>query len=75
MPQIFKALASITVWILFILGCAGLVVPTVMSTLSGEFVMGPGGTPPPLHVIIMWAIAVACLALSVVCMKLRQMLE
>ena len=63
MPPIFKALASITVWILFINGCAGLL-HWLIQHIAGQgactFVLGMG---------------VACLILSVCTMKLRQMLE
>lgn len=63
MPPIFKALASITVWILFINGCAGLLHWLIQHIVSGGaciFLLGMG---------------VASLFLSVVAMKLRQMLE
>jgi len=62
MPRIFKPLASIVVWILFVLGCIGVV---------DFFVKGAMGEPPYTCI----AIAVACFILSVCAMKLRQMLE
>ena len=65
MPPIFRALASITVWILFINGCLGLVLSAV-SRLSGEEPAGP---------LTAWAIGVTSLILSVVAMKLRKGLE
>jgi len=72
MPQIFKALASITVWILFVLGCLTIIINLVMGTLAGEYF---GAGPPSLQAFFPLGIAVVSLALSVVCMKLRQMLE
>ena len=63
MPPIFKALASITVWILFINGCALLIHWIILHIIGGKpclFAMGS---------------AIACLILSVCAMKLRQTLE
>ena len=73
MPPVFKALASITVWILFVFGCLLLVMPSLMSTLGG--ILFRPGVPPPLILYIAFGLGVVSLALSVVCMKLRQMLE
>jgi len=73
MPQVFKALASITVWVLFILGWIGVVFailgyigtivwiglwPMEMVVIAGVFVGG-----------------IVCFILSACAMKLRQMLE
>ncbi len=71
MPPIFKALASITAWTLFIFGLLFIVWPTLMSIVSGEIVAGP----PPWQQIAGYAGGVISLTLSVVVMKLRQMLE
>ena len=65
MPPIFKALASITVWILFISGCVATVAAPISRIVIGE-VFGA---------LTAWAIGVACMILSVVAMKLRKMLE
>ena len=65
MPPIFKALASITVWILFINGCVGIIGSAVSRLIMGE-------APGPM---IAWVIATTSLILAVVAMKLRQMLE
>ena len=65
MPPIFKALASITAWILFVNGCLGLVLSGV-ARLGGE-----AGLAPPLA----WGVAIVSLIAAVVAMKLRQMLE
>ena len=69
MPSIFKALASITVWVLFIWGCV-----TIVSTTIGYYVKIGWGTPT-MGILASWGVGVAELVLSVVCMKLRQMLE
>ena len=61
MPPVFKTLASIVAWILFILGCAGLI----------HFYVTVGMGEP---IIACLAISIACLFLSVCAMKLRQML-
>jgi len=37
MPQVFKALATITVWVLFILGLLGLVLGNIGAALGGSF--------------------------------------
>jgi len=65
MPPIFKALASIAVWILFISGCVATVVAPVSRIVRDE-VFGS---------LAAWAIGVTCLILSVVAMKLRKSLE
>ena len=61
MPPVFKTLASIVVWILFVLGCAGLI----------HFFVTVGRGEP---IVACEVISVACLFLSVCAMKLRQML-
>ena len=65
MPSYFKALATITVWILFISGCVATVASPISRLAMGE-VLGS---------LVAWAIGVACLILAVCAMKLRQMLE
>jgi len=65
MPAYFKALATIVVWILFISGCLGTVMPMITRTIRGEL----------FGSLMAWAIGVACLILSVVAMKLRKGLE
>jgi hypothetical protein len=70
MPAIFKALASITVWILFVYGCLGVlggVILCIMSVL-GTKVSGPA---VPLHP----SIGVASLILSSVATWLRKALQ
>lgn len=73
MPPIFKALATITAWTLFVLGWIILLVGVlIMPGVGGVFF---AGTPPPVIFWIALAAAVATLILSVAAMKLRQMLE
>ncbi|MFQ6121576.1 MAG: hypothetical protein ACE5LA_00735 [Dehalococcoidales bacterium] len=72
MPPIFKALASIIVWVLFIFGSV---------TLLGGFVRVVGasagilGTPELPTMSAYFGFGVVGLVLSVVVMNLRQMLE
>jgi len=65
MPPVFKTLASITVWILFINGCIAIIASPIVRIATGE-VLGP---------MAAWAIGVTSLILAVVAMKLRQTLE
>ena len=67
MPQIFKALASITVWALFIFGWIFTVHLPITSVTSGK--------PPDIAAAIIFATGVASFILSVCAMKLRRMLE
>ena len=66
MLKTFKALATITVWILFVNGCAA-----VVFVCSGAAHL-VGGTP---LIIGAWGAGILSLILAVVAMKLRQMLE
>ena len=65
MPSKFKALASITVWILFIFGCLALLGGFVRAFMSSEIRL----------VSAYFGYGVLSLTLSVVCAKLRKMLE
>ena len=73
MPDIFKALATITAWTLFIIGwVAGL------STFIGGIIGGGlyGGTePPPMIFPAMFAVTLASFVLAVVVMVLRKKME
>ena len=69
MPQIFKALASITVWVLFVWGCI-----TILSATVGYYASIGWGSPTMAN-FMSWGVGTAQLVLAVVCMKLRQMLE
>ena len=65
MPPIFKALATIAVWVMFIFALVGIV-------WSG--VMWPRA-PSPLVTAAFFGVWFGTLFLSIVAMKLRQMLE
>ena len=68
MPPIFKALATIAVWILFIGGCLA-----VLGGFAG--VIGVPASAGATPVAFRLGAGMAGLVLAVVCMKLRQMLE
>ena len=69
MPQIFKALASISAWVLFIIGLGTLAWSSVESLVRyGEEVY-------PFNTIAWFAWGTVTLFLSVAAMKLRQMLD
>ncbi len=70
MPSYFKALATITVWVLFIWGCV-----TILSTTIGYYVNIGIGNPPTVAIYMGWGLGTAELILSVCTMKLRQMLQ
>jgi len=70
MPPIFKALASIAVWILFISGCITGLVTTLCWAVHVGFLGEPG-----LSHFMGWGLSTVELILSVCAMKLRQMLE
>ena len=70
MPNIFKALASITAWVLFIWGCIGILIPTIAYFTEIGIL-----NPPPTEMLMSWALATAVLTLSVVVMRLRQKME
>jgi len=62
MPRIFKTLPSIVAWILFVIGCIG-VIHFYATAAMGETIIACMG------------LTIAALILSVCAMKLRQMLE
>ncbi len=72
MPPIFKTLATVTVWILFVFGCLALlgglgrIIGFALHLITGPSVrlIGP-----------YFAMGIVSLILSVVAMKLRKMLE
>ncbi|MFC1937130.1 hypothetical protein ACFLWY_01060 [Chloroflexota bacterium] len=73
MPQIFKVLASITAWVLFIFGLLVLVITFVFMNVAQA--QGGYAVPPPIGPSINLTVGVASMTLSVCVMKLRQMLE
>lgn len=67
MPQIFKALATITAWFLFIWGL-------ILSVIDG-FVFPIVGKVTMTEAYLATGLGIASLILSVVAMKVRKMLE
>ena len=65
MPSVFKMLASIAVWVLFVNGCLGIVLSAVSRLVTGQD-SGP---------LVAWAIGVVSLFLAVAAIKLRHALE
>lgn len=74
MPQVFKALSSITVWVLFILGWMG-VLATIAYAISIITVLFVIPNVTSLMIGGVFVGGVGCFVLSVCVMKLRQMLE
>ncbi len=72
MPQIFKALASITVWVLFVFGLLSLLIGFARTFGASA---GISGSPELSLISAYFGYGIASLVLSVVTMKLRQMLE
>jgi hypothetical protein len=65
MPPIFKALATIVAWILFISGClATLMIVVALIVQGGAYCL-----------LAAWAMSIACLTLSVVVMYFRKLLR
>jgi hypothetical protein len=65
MPAIFKYMASVTVWVLFVFGLAALV---------AGFARAFGGSSLPM-VSAYFGYGIISLFLSVVCARLRKMLD
>ena len=72
MPPVFKALATITAWTLWICAWAMWLSELLLGILHGTL-FGP--EPVPMVKMAGLAIALGCAISSVVAMKLRQMLE
>ena len=70
MPPIFKALATITVWILFIWGCV-----TILSASINWLVFVGFTSEPPICAFMGWGLGAVELILAVVVMRLRQKME
>ena len=74
MPSIFKALATTTVWLLFIVGWLG-----VLAGVAGTVEISTGLLLAPhiglAETVAAFGVGVVCFILSVCAMKLRQMLE
>jgi hypothetical protein len=72
MPPIFKALASIVVWILFVFGCVALLGGLVRAIGAGLELLP--AYPRPI-IGAYFSGGIVSLILSVVAMKLRQSME
>jgi hypothetical protein len=72
MPQIFKALATITAWALFILAWITGVSAFIMGIINGSLY---GDEEPSMALPAFFAIALADAFLAVVVMRLRQKME
>ena len=73
MPNIFKALASIMVWVLFISSLFIAFTSLLLGILSGQLFQV--GVTPPMFYPIAWTVAIGAGILSVCAMVLRKMLE
>ncbi|MFC1968018.1 hypothetical protein ACFLVX_01335 [Chloroflexota bacterium] len=69
MPPIFKVLATISVWILFVFGCIDL-----LGGMFGYIRVGLGGHVP-LGIQAVWAAGTVSIFVAVAAAKLRQMME
>ncbi len=69
MPNIFKALASVTAWILFIGGCFSLVIATITWATMTDIFEANIALAVDFLVIVVWLLA------GVVVMRLRQKME
>ena len=70
MPPIFKALISITVWILFVKGCLGILAGTITISMASM-----AGATPPLAGVAECGVGIVALILAAVAAKIRQMVE
>ena len=69
MPDIFKALASISVWILFVAGCANFIITLVTLAIDGV------SSEEWEHTAAFLAIATVSILFSVIAMKIRKKME
>jgi hypothetical protein len=72
MPEKFKALASITAWVLFITSWITAIITVVSMIVAGEMF---GDEAPPMVVPAFFAVATAEAFLAVVVMILRKKME
>ena len=73
MPPVFKALATVVAWILFVFGCLALLAG--FGRIVG-LVLGLASVPPSVNLMAgYFGIGIISLILSVVAMRLRQKLE
>ncbi len=69
MPPIFRALATITAWILFIGGCFSFVIATITWATKTDLLEADTAITINFLVIVVWFVA------GVVVMRLRQKME
>ena len=74
MPQIFKALASITAWTLFVIGWVMGISTLTGGIIGGHLYSGTGEAPPMVYPLF-FAVAIASFILAVVVMLLRKKME
>ena len=73
MPEKFKGMATLSAWVLFVVGWLVLLIGVIiMPSIEGVLF---AGTAPPIIFWIALASAVVTLTLSVVIMRLRQNME
>ncbi len=73
MPSVFKTLATIGAWTLFIAGWLFALVNLVIAIITGVlFTVGAEGW---LEVFAYFVLAIVCIPLSVVVMRMRQKME
>ena len=75
MPSIFKALASISAWVLFISGWLQLLGGAVTYGYTCYISGATGLIAISTRILMLWGLGAGSLILSVCAMKLRQMLE
>ena len=72
MSPVFKALASISAWVLFISGWVWLLIGGIITPVMAGVLFA--GAPPPWTFHAAWIVGGMMLILSACAMKLRQML-
>ncbi len=70
MPQIFKALATINAWIVFVGGFLGMLFTSISAAINVDI-----ANPPDFAHLAGWGVSGVQLTLAVVVMKLRQKIE
>jgi len=73
MPRYFKTLATIGVWTLFIAGWLFAIINLVIGITTG--VLFTAGAEGWIEVFAYFVLAIACIPLSVVVMRVRQKME
>ncbi len=72
MPNIFKALASITAWTFFIVSWVAGLSTLIMGIVNGQLF---GAEPPPMLIQLGFLVSLAWGLSAVVVMRLRQKME